>query len=156
MPFLDAGWAGWSDLARSGRRPRPLWTRAPNCLPPPAPTKQSVAAQTNWQTFSDSKPFKFIISLFHGQRPSRPGWLPCSGPPQGWNKGVGLCSNLEALGRVCPCGHSFLVGWVRFHSTIGRRALFPCWPSAPGGPAHSLTPGLQDTIAAQTPCLPFL
>ena len=118
---------------------------------------EAAAAQTSWHTFSSSKPCKFIISLFRGQRPSRPGWFPCSGPPKAKIKVLAwLCSNLEALGRVCPRGHFFLVGWVRFHSTIGQRALFPCRPSAPGGLAHSPTPGLQAATAAQMPCLPFL
>lgn len=91
--------------------------RAGGLVPPQGPRPQTgyhhraheaAAAQTSWHTFSSSKPCKFIISLFRGQRPSKTGWFPCSGPPKAKIKVLAwLCSNLEALGRVCPCGHSF-------------------------------------------------
>lgn len=58
----------------------------------------------------------------------------CDQFPVGWQESdmvsqAGLCSCVEAPGRLCPLA-PLGVGRMRFHAIVGPMSLFPCWLSA--------------------------
>ena len=138
MPFLDTGWAGWTDWAWSSGRPRPLWTQAPNCLPPPVPMKQRLPKQVGTHLAAQNHASS-LSHCYAVRGPAGPAGFCALGPPRPksrcWPSCVPTWRRWGESAHVVTFFWSAESGSTRLYDRgpyfLAGRQLLEAWPPFP-------------------------